>query len=289
MTCDPARRLRLIDPIGSGAMGTVWRAWDRRSGDFVAAKILHHHSLVTGRAPDLRHPHLAVGAATDITATTADSWSVLPLVRGGSVERLLAEHGALPTGYVAVLLDQLLAALSVVHDAGTVHRDVKPANLLLEPTGSGRPHLRLAVFGVATPIGAPAPPAGTDGYLPPEAEAGAPPEPRHDLYAAGMTAVELLTGRVPRTRRDIPRTPLRALLLRLTDPDPARRPPTAGAARAALRAIGVPAGAPWSREPHPPVVPDRLRRLTLSERLLFGWLALGCRLGLGTDPPAGPG
>ena len=74
----------------------------------------------------------------------------MDLVRGGSLDALLRRHGPLPASYVVVLLDQLLQALDAVHAAGVVHRDVKPANLLLEPTGTGRPWLRLGDFGVAT-------------------------------------------------------------------------------------------------------------------------------------------
>ena len=187
------------------------------------------------------------------------------LVRGGTADDLLAEHGALPEDYVAILLEQLLQALEAVHAAGVVHRDVKPANLLLEPTGCGRPHVQLADFGAAVALGAPIVGAdsvvGTDGYLAPEACAGAGPDPRQDLYAAGITAVELLTGHVPRSPRDLPRGRLRRLLAELTHPDPDRRPPSASAALDRLRAYGVPDGTPWTARPHPPVVPDRYRDL----------------------------
>ncbi len=111
------------------------------------------------------------------------------------------------------------------------------------------------------------PPAGTDGYLAPEAADGAPADPRHDLFAAGVTAVELLSGRLPRHDRDIPRGPLRALLRGLTDLDPPARPATAELARARLRAVGVPSGAPWRSRPRPPEVPDRMPPLGLVQRL----------------------
>ena len=91
-----------------------------------------------------------------------------------------------------MLLDQLLQALVAVHAAGVVHRDVKPANLLLDATGRGRPHLRLADFGVAATAGratrlttrARRRSAPTATWRP-SRRAGAPPDPRQDLYAAG--------------------------------------------------------------------------------------------------------
>jgi eukaryotic-like serine/threonine-protein kinase len=136
---------------------------------------------------------------------------------------------------------------------------VKPANLLLEPTGSGRPHLRLGDFGVAAGTGGAqiAAPAGTDGYLAPEQAAGAAPRARQDLFAAGMTAAELLTGRLPPSPEAVPRGRLRPLLTALVASDPSGRPPSAAAALALLRRYGVPAGSPWLRRPHPPDVPDR--------------------------------
>ena len=77
----------------------------------------------------------------------------MDLVRGGSVEQLLARHGPLPDAFVRVVLEQTLEALVAVHAAGVVHRDVKPGNLLLEPTGTGRPWVRLGDFGVAVVAG----------------------------------------------------------------------------------------------------------------------------------------
>ena len=132
-----------------------------------------------------------------------------------------------------------------------MHRDVKPANLLLEPGTTA--HLRLGDFGVAVPVAdvrltrAPGV-VGTAGYLAPEQAAGGPPDPRQDVYAAGVVAAQLLTGRLGAA----PDGPLRPLLEAMTDPDPDRRPPTAAAALTRLRRLEVPADRPW------PVVPDRL-------------------------------
>ncbi len=152
-----AGRYAMLDQIGAGGMGSVWRARDERSGDLVAVKVLGHHNaallirFVREQAVRVRHPHVVApiswAADDDLVVLAMD------LVPGGSVQDLLDEHGILPVGYAAALLEQLLQALAAVHAAGLVHRDVKPANLLLQPTdpadGEHRPHLRLGDFGVA--------------------------------------------------------------------------------------------------------------------------------------------
>jgi serine/threonine-protein kinase len=283
-----AGRFQLIEPIGQGATGTVWRARDRRRRRVVAAKVLSRCGaegvLRFVREQSLRvgHPHVVApdgwAADDDVVVLTMD------LVRGGTADQLLARHGALPEDYVAVLLDQLLQALEAVHSAGLVHRDVKPANLLLEPTGAGRPHLRLGDFGVAAAAGGRpmAGPEGTDGYLAPEQAAGGAPEPRQDLFAAGATAAELLSGRLPASPEDLPRGRLRPLLTTLVAIDPSHRPPSAAAALALLRSSGVPGGIPWGRRPHPPDVPDRFARRAAAAGTTWGAVTdLVARIALG--------
>jgi serine/threonine-protein kinase len=108
----------------------------------------------------------------------------------------------LPLDYALEVTDQLLDALAAVHASGLIHRDVKPANVLLEPTTDGIPDVRLGDFGIATPLDEPRLTQlhgviGTPGYLSPEAVAGADPDPRQDLYAVGAVLVEMLIGQKP--------------------------------------------------------------------------------------------
>jgi len=258
-----AGRYVLLDQVGSGGMGSVWRARDLRTDTIVAVKVLGAHDSATllrfVREQSLRiqHPHVLTPSGW-----AADAHRVvfgMDLVRGGSLDDLLTETGPLPASYVAALLDQLLQALTAVHAAGVVHRDIKPANLLLEPTAADAPFLRLGDFGVAVPVEdvrltrGPAV-VGTDGYLAPEQAGGVAPDPRQDLYAVGVVATQLLLGRPPRPGRApmVPEGPLRRLVTALVDPDPTARPPTAAAALDRLRRTEVPADGPW------PVVPDRL-------------------------------
>ena len=155
----PAAATPLTDQVGAGGMGTVWRAWDRHERRWVAAKLLaggpgRHDAAALerfvreqapARAAPSRRPADRLRAPTQPAATLF----TMDLVRGGSLEQLLARHGPLPDSYVRVVLEQTLEALVAVHAAGVVHRDVKPGNLLLEPTGTGRPWVRLGDFGVA--------------------------------------------------------------------------------------------------------------------------------------------
>jgi hypothetical protein len=253
-----AGRYELVDPIGRGGAGAVWRAWDRRRGRYVAAKVLLQsdaHSLlrfVREQAMRIDHPNVLAPASW-----AADDDKVLftmDLVRGGSLSHVIGDYGALPPRYVCVLLDQLLSGLTAVHAEGVVHRDIKPANILLEATGTGHPHLRLSDFGIAMRKGEPRLTdtnyvVGTPGYFAPEQMLGAEPDFPADLYAAGLVALYLLSGRKPDQQgifamyeHGTPRAPLGVpepmwqVIGALLQPDPDARFRTATGARKALTA-----------------------------------------------------
>lgn len=271
-----AGRYVLVDPIGTGGMGTVWRAWDDARREFVALKVLGPHDASMLRrfmnelSVRVRHPHVVT--PREWAADNHLVFFTMDLVSGGSLATLLAEHRPLPESWVRVVLDQLLQALDAIHVAGMVHRDVKPGNVFLEATGSARPHVRLGDFGVAGLLDDAravrvAETVGTDGYLAPEQIRGAEPDPRQDLYAVGVVAIQLLTG-----RRTGPRPPacpdtLQALLDAMTSPVVARRPPSALSALEELRRVGVPPGTPWHEDARPPYVPDRLGEISVPPHL----------------------
>ncbi|MGW2814352.1 serine/threonine-protein kinase [Streptomyces sp. NPDC001415] len=252
-----AGRYELVDPVGRGGAGAVWRTWDRRRRRYVAAKVLQQsdaHTLlrfVREQALRIDHPHVLAPASW-----AADDDKVLftmDLVSGGSLAHLIGDYGPLPPRFVCTLLDQLLAGLAAVHAEGVVHRDIKPANILLEATGSGRPHLRLSDFGISMRKGEPRLTetnyvVGTPGYFAPEQMMGAEPDFPSDLFAVGLVALYLLEGSKPDARalveyfaahgtpgapQGIPE-PLWQVLAGLLQPNPQNRFRTATGARKAL-------------------------------------------------------
>ncbi|PWI16695.1 serine/threonine protein kinase [Streptomyces sp. Act143] len=254
-----AGRYELVDPIGRGGVGAVWRAWDHRRRRYVAAKVLQQsdaHSLlrfVREQALRIDHPHVLAPASW-----AADDDKVLftmDLVGGGSLVHLVGDYGPLPPSFVCVLLDQLLSGLAAVHAEDVVHRDIKPANLLLEATGTGRPRLRLSDFGIAMRLGEPRLTetnlvVGTPGYIAPEQMTGSEPDFPADLFAVGLVALYLLEGAKPDTKalvqyfaahgtpgppKGIPE-PLWQVVATLLQPDPQARFRTATGARKALAA-----------------------------------------------------
>lgn len=272
-----AGRYELIDPLGEGGVGVVWRAWDRRTESHVAAKVLRQVDATSllrfVREQSFRVDHAHVVMPLGWAGEDDRVLFTMPLVGGGSVATLIGDYGPLPPAWVALLLDQLLDALVAIHEAGLVHRDVKPANLLLESTGTGRPHLRLSDFGIAAVVDHPRLThtdvvLGTPGYLAPEALLGTDPDPRQDLYSVGMTGVEMLTGaRPPKDagRDDVlasldPDSPLTGVIAVLTAADPAGRPASALSARALLARTGLvpPPGAVPSAGDHEIEIFDQL-------------------------------
>lgn len=200
-----AGRFELLEPIAKGGSGAVWRAMDLKLGRECAAKVLRQRDsadllrFVREQSVKLDHPHVVAPygwAAEDEHVAIA-----MLLVSGGTLEAALGDNGAVSDAVAEEILYQLLQALQFVHARGWIHRDVKPGNVLMEPTGTGRPWARLADFGIAvraedarlTHTGTV---VGTPGYLPHEAYGPTEPSAATDLYAAGVTAVRLVDPHV---------------------------------------------------------------------------------------------
>jgi hypothetical protein len=237
-------RYRLMRRIGSGGMATVWRARDERLGRTVAVKVISdalaadpvwcaRFAREARTAAAISHPHLI--AVYDYGSGPGRPYLVMEHLEGGTLAELAARRPLAPAE-VRRLACELLSALAQVHDAGVLHRDVKPANVLLDSHGRAR----LTDFGIArhqdaTAITQPGQLLGTLHYLAPELVRGAPPSPASDLYSLGVLLDELpVAGALDQE--------LRGLIAALRAPAPQRRP--AGARMALARLAHDPDGVP---------------------------------------------
>jgi hypothetical protein len=227
--------LELVEEIGSGGMGRVWRARDPRLQRDVAVKFLDAPPGAEETRERLRREaralasldHPGIVRVLDIGEDDEQAWLVMELVEG----RPLSDLVPLPGERAAAVALQVAEALAYAHARGIVHRDVKPSNVLVDAQGRAR----LLDFGiarrtdVADGITRQGLVAGSPPYMAPEAFAGGPPDPRVDVYALGAVLREMLGDARP--------PGLDALVRRAMDADPARRPADGAALAAELRAL----------------------------------------------------
>ncbi|MEU5702996.1 serine/threonine-protein kinase [Streptomyces aurantiacus] len=205
-----AGRYLLLDVLGRGGMGTVWRADDQLLDRPVAVKELHiltqgdeEHRIRLGRAVRearavARVPHPHVVGVHDLVESEDRLWIVMELVEGPSLAHHIAATGPLTSRHTAALGLQLLEALEAVHAAGTLHRDVKPANVLLRRDGDAV----LTDFGIAalddgeflTTTGEL---IGSLEFMAPERVTGAEVGPASDLWSLGATLATVCGGQSP--------------------------------------------------------------------------------------------
>lgn len=195
-------RYALKKILGQGAQATVWLAHDARLERDVALKLLRpegqggsveswlQEARSLGR---LQHPHI-------VTLYEAELFEgrpglVLEYVSGPTLAQQLQRQGAMPVADAAALMQTLLAALQAAHEAGVVHRDFKPSNILLDPSGLAKvSDFGIATRGVSEGGSAGVPSDGTPGYMSPEAARGEAPGPASDVFSAGLVLAEMLFG-----------------------------------------------------------------------------------------------
>ena len=201
-------RFRHPELIGRGGMGDIYRATDSVLGRVVAIKILAERFAQDTSVRE-RFTREALSAARlsgepntvtiyDVGEHDDRPYIVMEHLGGGSLDDELRKGGAQPPERVFTWLEEAASALDVAHREGVVHRDVKPANLMLD--GEGNVHV--ADFGIASPAGMDSltmtgTVLGTAGYLSPEQAQGERAGPASDRYALGIVAWELLTGKRP--------------------------------------------------------------------------------------------
>jgi serine/threonine-protein kinase len=261
---------RILDRLGAGGMGRVYKAEHRLMRRVVALKVVGRSRRAARAAARCRrevkaaaalsHPNIVT--AYDAAAARGLLFLVMEHVEGVDLERLVAAEGPLPVPLACEVARQTARALQYAHERGLVHHDVKPANLLLVQSPAGSAVVKLLDLGLArraAACGKPGAVEGTPDYMAPERGHGRPADGRSDLYSLGCTLYFLLTGQVPftgggwpekllRHELDAP-APVRALrpevsagvadvVERLMAPDPARRIPTPAALLAALEGPG---------------------------------------------------
>ncbi|GII91714.1 serine/threonine-protein kinase [Sinosporangium siamense] len=231
-----ARRYRLIRKLGQGGMGAVWEGHDALLDRPVAVKEVLLPSGLSGvererqlqrtsrearTAAKISHPGIV--AIYDVAEQDGRPWIVMELVKAPSLDRVVAESGSVPTRQVADIGRQILSALMAAHAAGILHRDVKPANILVTPEGRAV----LTDFGIATATGDSSLTqtgmvTGSPAFLAPERARGKDVGPASDLWSLGATLYAAVIGRSPFERGETMAT-LSALLTE--EPDFTRVPP----------------------------------------------------------------
>ncbi len=209
-------RYRLLEPLGSGGMGTVWRAEDAVLGRQVAVKeVVFPHGLSDEDRENLRErtrrearaaarlDHPSAVTVYDVVEEDGQPWLVLELVEARTLAQVVRADGPLSVRDTAHVGLSLLGALEAAHAQGIVHRDVKPSNVLLSPGPGGGPgRVVLTDFGIATSAGDPSITStglllGSPSYISPERARGLPPGPASDLWSLGATLFTAVEGRPP--------------------------------------------------------------------------------------------
>jgi serine/threonine protein kinase len=210
-------RYELVEPIGHGGMGTVYRALQKPLDREVALKFIRVNRLgedqkkVTKRffqearaTSELHHPHIVSLYDAGVTPDD-DLYLVMELLPGQSLGDLIRSNESFRIERVAHILDQVLDALHEAHKQKIVHRDIKPDNIQIGTRGGKDDFVTLLDFGLArnshvdrvSPDTTTIDVAGTPSYMSPEQILGTTIDPRSDIYAVGVILFEMIAGRLP--------------------------------------------------------------------------------------------
>ncbi|MEV6064575.1 Stk1 family PASTA domain-containing Ser/Thr kinase [Nocardia asteroides] len=275
-------RYRIDAPIARGGMSMVFRGTDTRLDRPVAIKVmdpkfagdpqfLTRFEFEARAVAKLKHPSLV--AVYDQGIDGEYPFLIMELVEGGTLRELLRERGPMPPHAVRAVAEPVLRAIGTAHDAGLVHRDVKPENVLISDAGE----VKIADFGLVRAVAAANTTSasvilGTAAYLSPEQVTTGTADARSDVYSFGILIFELLTGQVPftgdnslsvayqRVENDVPAPStfiggvppeLDALVAKATARDPQQRFADANEMAARLQTIAMELNLPPYRVPAP--------------------------------------
>jgi serine/threonine protein kinase len=293
--------------IALGGMGEVWAARDNVLGREVAVKILRadlvdspifvrRFRAEARHTAALAHPGIAgvFDYGEEIHQGRRVAYLVMEFVPGEPLADVIAQRGALPVDTAVRMLAETAEALHAAHAAGIVHRDVKPGNLLVLPSGT----VKVTDFGIARAADAirlteAGQIIGTATYMSPEQASGGDATPASDIYSLGVVGYEMLTGRPPfvaegsvalalahvhQAPEPLPATvpaELRSLIARAMAKDPADRPPGALGFARELRRLSPAPAAPGAVDPATDVMPlDAVMSAPPGRRLWHRWLVL---------------
>ncbi|TFH55640.1 protein kinase domain-containing protein [Glutamicibacter arilaitensis] len=258
-------RYKLTDRIAIGGMGEVWKARDQVLGRLVAIKILKeeytdNESFLTRFRVEARHTallnHPGIAGVFDYGEEQGSAYLVMELVPGPPLSTIIERERKLEVDRTLSLIAQTARALAAAHEHGLVHRDVKPGNILVMPSGV----VKITDFGIArladqVPLTATGQVMGTAQYLAPEQATGQVATGSSDIYALGVIGYECLAGRRPFTGESqiaialaqvndappaLPDTipaPVRQLIMSMLAKNPADRPKDATALAKAADAL----------------------------------------------------
>jgi serine/threonine protein kinase len=232
-------RYEILEQVGRGSMGVVYKARDPRIGRIVALKTISfafplgpeeedeflkrffHEAQIAGR---LNHPNIVTIYDVSAKDEESDSYIAMEFVTGINLHELIAGGGRLPLSQVADVVAQLAAALDYAHQNGVVHRDIKPANILLTEVGQ----VKILDFGIARleagGLTRPGRFFGTPNYMAPEQVTGIEVDGRSDQFSLGVILYQLLTGEKPFTGESV--TAISYQVVNVDPPPPSKLNPS---------------------------------------------------------------